>query len=171
MTAAEIIAEAQRSGIDLARNGDKLRYHGPAESLAKIKPLLAQHKPAIIAELRRRSHAAQPAGSDPSLSAGSKFCCGCKRLDRCYPLDDGRYVCPACLEWRVDCERFTIARSNLGENVERAACIRCGAALAMHDSPPPEAWVIVEDDALDEVEIAAARFVLAVAQGIARGNA
>jgi hypothetical protein len=70
-------------------------------------------------------------------------------------------------EWRVQgCPGFCIAHE--ARDPERAACLRCGAALHAHDHPSPTAWHVVDDAEL--VEIAQVRFVIAKAQAIARGE-
>lgn len=53
MTAAEIIARATASGVTLLAAGDKLKCSGPPGAVRPLLPMLAEHKPALLIELRR----------------------------------------------------------------------------------------------------------------------
>lgn len=51
MSAAKILHEVQRQGVRLYLVGDKLRYQGEATRVARVLPLLRQHKSEIINHL------------------------------------------------------------------------------------------------------------------------
>jgi len=53
MTAAEIITRVRAAGVTLYATGDKLKYSGPPDAVRPLLPLLAEHKPALLAKLRQ----------------------------------------------------------------------------------------------------------------------
>ena len=138
-----LIARARKAGLELSVEGvDGLRVQHLTNSLPDPDLLesLCEHKAAVLSELRRES--------DPLTYAAQR----------------GLYEA----EWRVaGCSRFTIL-ADADEEAERrlGACPACGGSFELHGSPDPSTWRRVAT--LDNVELAAVRFVLAKAGEIAR---
>ncbi len=58
MTALQVIEQARSLGVAVElKPPDRLRVVGPENAVASVRPLLADHKAAIVAELRRRESA------------------------------------------------------------------------------------------------------------------
>lgn len=56
MTAAKILREARRDGLDLTATANgTINARGPCEAVARWRPVLAANKPAILEELRREA--------------------------------------------------------------------------------------------------------------------
>ncbi|WP_233831777.1 hypothetical protein [Paraburkholderia sp. ZP32-5] len=69
MSAVEIVSKAKAMGVRLLLNGDGIKMRGPADAIATIKPVLAAHKPEVIAYLRTVEHEAAPADCSGALLA------------------------------------------------------------------------------------------------------
>jgi RNA polymerase-binding transcription factor DksA len=71
-------------------------------------------------------------------------------------------------EWRVaGCAAFTaLERADEAAEARYGACLSCGGSIELHGSPDASTWRRVAS--LDDVEIAAVRYVLASAGAIAR---
>lgn len=53
MTAAQVLANLQRDGVILRRNGDRLAFDAPAGAMtSKLRALLTHYKPELLALLR-----------------------------------------------------------------------------------------------------------------------
>jgi hypothetical protein len=104
------------------------------------------------------------------LSPGAKWCQVCGSVDRA--RDDGRggRTCCQCAEWRIDgCSRFTVLLVADEATEERhGACLACGASWELHARPDVASWRRITD--LDNVQIVAIRYVLAVAREVALGR-
>jgi hypothetical protein len=170
---ATLIAEAHAAGLKLEVEGvDGLRVCHRTNSLpdAVLIARLGENKPAIITELRRQASLlpdVSPAVAIPTLSGRGIICRVCKKLDRCYTDSEGT-VCPGCAEWRgAGCAAFTVLeRADEAAEARYCACLSCGGSIELHGSPDASKWRRVTS--LDDVEIAAVRYVLASAGAIAR---
>ena len=97
-------------------------------------------KAEVVAELRRESDVLQ------------------------YAAERGLYEA----EWRVSgCGAFTaLERADEAAEARYGACLSCGGSIELHGSPDASKWR--REASLDDVEIAAVRYVLASAGAIAR---
>jgi len=180
---ATLIAEAHAAGLELKVEGaDGLRvcHRTNASPDAALIARLGENKSAIITELRRQANLLEyanakpnllpdvsPAVAIPTLSRRGIICRVCKKLDRCYTDPEG-IVCPGCAEWRVaGCSAFTaLERADEAAEARYGACLSCGGSSELHGSPDASKWRLLAS--LDDVEIAAVRYVLASAGAIAR---
>ncbi len=102
---------ARKLGIDIRREGFagkggsqstwSLRSHAPLTA-----PSIPNHEQSDIYSEQSekgvsratplRSAVEYKQSDEQSLSANGKLCSTCKRIDRCYPCSDGRFICPTC---------------------------------------------------------------------------
>lgn len=124
---------------------------------------LREHKPALLAEMRRRSAPAQ-------LSLDGKRCTICGRIARAYDAGRGGWTCSRCAEWEIEgCVHFTVLDD--ADDVAEArfgACLSCGASYALHGNPDPASWRRLSNR--DDVQFVEVRYVLAAATAIVRGS-
>lgn len=179
MTARALLQRLTAEGVTVRLDGEDIcLVTDPPRTIGKeLVSELRSAKAEILAELRRRDPAApMPAPAQrkppeaPTLSQRGVMCGGCLRVDRCYPDvgENGGYVCLGCAEWRVaGCAAFTaLERADEAAEARYGACLSCGGSIELHGSPDASQWRRVAT--LDNVEIAAVRYVLASAGAIAR---
>jgi hypothetical protein len=190
MSARALLERLTAEGVTVRLDGEDIcLLTAPPRTIDKaLVAELRAAKAEVVAELRRESDVAQnavergrsdaePAPVKPippntsALSQRGVMCGVCLRADRCYSYrrDDGNcYVCPGCSEWRVaGCLAFTVLeRADEAAEARYGACLSCGGSIELHGSPDASKWRRVAS--LDDVEIAAIRYVLASASAIAR---
>jgi hypothetical protein len=79
-----LLADLERAGVRLSLAGDDLRYQTrPGVSIAPYRDRITDHKPALVALLRKRAPVEAtrpPAGWDGSLCAGCRWPALCRVL-------------------------------------------------------------------------------------------
>lgn len=161
----------------------RVRHSKNANPPASLIALLQQNKAALIEILRQRDSdmleiapsvlvapTVKPAANRAHRTVDGRICSTCRKVERCFPEPEGSFICPACVEWRVQgCLAFTVLKT-ADEQAERrsGACIRCGAPWLMHGSPSAAHWVRVSDS--DTVAMADVQYVIHRAEKIARGE-
>jgi hypothetical protein len=139
--AASLIEEARNGGLEISLDGSglRVRQRTNANPNEALIARLAEHKAAVIAELQQQDVLA-------------------------YGAERGLYEA----EWLVaGCSAFTaLERADEAAEARYGACLSCGGSIELHGSPDASKWRRVAS--LDDVEIAAVRYVLASAGAIAR---
>jgi len=143
MTARALLERLNADGVTVRLDGDDIcLFADPPRTIdAALVAKLRAAKAAVVAELRRESDILQ------------------------YAAERGLYEA----DWRVaGCSAF-IALERADEAVEarHGACLACGVSIESHGSPDASKWRRVAR--LDEVEIAAVRYVLASTSPTADG--
>jgi len=137
-----LVEEARSAALEFSveRDGLRVRHRTNAAPDETLIASLAEHKAAVIAELRQQ---------DDVLAYGA---------------ERGLYEA----EWRVaGCAAFTaLERADECAEARYGACLSCGGSIELHGLPDAFKWRRVAS--LDDVEIAAVRYVLASAGAIAR---
>jgi hypothetical protein len=177
MTARELLEDLATRGATARVLPSGKLFVEPVKALDEaLLASLKSQREEIIAELSRTAEPAnaprlKPNADKPEMIALTQhgvICRECRRLSRGYDPGDG-FVCPECSEWRVaGCKAFTVLES-ADEAIEAqyGACLACGSSIELHGRPTPSEWRRVAST--DDVELAAVRFVLAVAGEIVRG--
>ena len=159
MNAIDFLREARSRGVEITLpdpKSDRVALRGPQASLEWVKTHGAPLRTAIVDLLRRQT-----------ATIGTP-CAGCAEEVPCVPVGHVR-LCGRCIECVLTgCARFSVLASS-DEKIEeqRGICLACGAPWYMHGAPSRSEWRKVRD--LEDVDLVAARYVLASATAIARG--
>jgi hypothetical protein len=142
MTARALLERLNADGVTVRLDGEDIcLLTAPPRTIdSALVAELRAAKAEVVAELRRESDVLR------------------------YAADRGLYEA----EWRVaGCSAFTaLERADEALEARYGACLSCGASIELHGSPNASNWRRVTS--LDDVEIAAVRYVLASAGAIAR---
>lgn len=161
MTATDVVRRARAAGLRVSLRSDGSIEMRPATLLRpEIADAVRAHRAEVVEELRREAGA----GTTPAAR-----CVICGRQSDVLKATDGRDICAACGEWRVDCSAFTVQHhADVAAERARGACIRCGATWVMHGRPALSSWNRI--DQCEAVQLFEARFVVAVADAMLLRN-
>ena len=112
MSAARLLKEARAAGLSISVSpAGKLSCRGPAEAVERLKPALAEHRDAMLDELRaecaydpaRLQREADRRNAEAARNHSTDRFCRCGHLATfAWPGDDGRdvWICDECAPTR-----------------------------------------------------------------------